>query len=564
MRATPVALALALGASAMAVPCPRPAHAQTMGGDFALDGFRPALDTRGFVTVDGAEVLPAGQPSFGLVTTWARGLLELAGDGASYRVDHVVSPTLLAAIGLPGPLGLELAAALPFGIVAADRGPDSDGGTPGAPNDDDDYRRGGQGLGDVGVHAKVRLGARGRLAAAAIADLTLPTASRGVWLGAGATGGGARLVVEWRGPGVRLGAHAGIRLRAGGDAAFVDDGAVDGGPATGEVVTAGPAIPAGVAVGWEVSPGRIELIGEIAAAIPLRGDLAPVEASAALRVRLAEASHFTIGAGTGLAPGAGNPDVRAVMAIVFEPRPPARARVVTEDVEVPPDAPRPGDLDDDTLVDTLDDCPEAAEDLDGFEDDDGCPDLDNDRDRLLDVDDLCPDEPEDRDGLDDEDGCPETDFDRDLIDDVDDACPTARGIAHDDPEQHGCPDRRRVRVGDGELEVFEDVFFEFDSAVIQERSHDILRVVAATLIANEEITRVEIGGHTDDRGAAAYNEDLSQRRAEAVRAFLIEEGVDGDRLEAHGYGEAVPKMKGRGEKVWSTNRRVEFLILARR
>ncbi len=563
MRALPRLAAAALGAAcAAAIHPPCLAHAQSMGGDLALDGFRPALDTRGFVSVDGAEVLPAGQPSFGLVTTWARGLLELRGDDASYRVEHVVSPTLLAAIGLPGPFGAELAASLPFGIVAADRDPDSDGGTPGAPNDDDDGGRGAQGVGDVGLHAKVRLGARGRLAVAAVADLTLPTASRGRWLGGGTTGGGARLVLEWRGARMRVGAHAGIRLRRGGDATFVDDGAMDG-PATGASVSLGPAIPAGVAVGWQLAPQQIELIGEVVALVPLRGDYAPVEASAALRVRLAEASHFTLGAGTGLAAGPGNPDVRAVMAIVFEPRPPRVERAVRRDPPPSPDAPRLGDRDDDTLIDTLDACPDEAEDVDGFEDDDGCPELDNDRDRILDVDDLCPDEPEDYDQLDDDDGCPETDFDHDLIDDVDDACPTARGIAHEDPAQHGCPDRNRVSVGDGQLDVFEDIFFEFDSAVIQARSHDILRVVAATMIANDALTLVEIGGHTDDRGRAAYNLALSQRRADAVRRFLADEGVDEERLAAQGYGESMPKVKGRGEQVWSTNRRVEFLIIER-
>src|SRR5688572_19436978 len=83
-----------------------------IGGDIPLDGFRPALDARGFVTVDGGEVLAPGEPSFGLVTTWSRGLLDLDGDGASYRVEDVVSPTLVAAIGVPSPLrgiGLELA-----------------------------------------------------------------------------------------------------------------------------------------------------------------------------------------------------------------------------------------------------------------------------------------------------------------------------------------------------------------------------------------------------------------------------------------------------------------------
>src|SRR5690349_10406733 len=153
-------------AVAVLLLCPRSGHhAQAQGADIELQAFRPALDSRGFVTVDGSAILEPGQPSFGLVTTWARHPLELDGDGASYRVEHLLTPTLIAALGLPH---LELAAALPFGVMAGDRDPDSDGGTPGLPNDDDRYGFGGQGLGDLGLHLKLHLlgGDRGGLALA--------------------------------------------------------------------------------------------------------------------------------------------------------------------------------------------------------------------------------------------------------------------------------------------------------------------------------------------------------------------------------------------------------------
>ncbi|MCB9561797.1 MAG: OmpA family protein [Kofleriaceae bacterium] len=562
MRALPRLATAAPCAVALALALASPAVAQPMGGDIPLDGFRPALDTRGFVALDGAEALPAGRPSFGLVTSWARGLLALDGDGAHYQVDHVVSPTLLAAIGLPGPLRAELAVALPFGVVAADRDPDSDGGTPADPTDDDHYRLGGQGVGDLGVHLKVRLGARGRLAVAGAVDLTLPTATDGVWLGSGATGGGARGIAEWRAGRLRLGANVGVRLRAGGDASFVDDGAMAG-PPTGVAVTLGPAVTAGAAAAWQLAPGKLEALAELDALIPLRGDYRPIEARGALRVRLAEASHLTLGAGTGLAGDAGNPDLRAMLGIVFEPTPPRRARVVIPDPPPSPDAPRPGDRDDDGIVDTLDACPDEREDFDDFEDGDGCPDVDNDRDGILDVDDLCLDEPEDRDGIEDEDGCPETDADHDRIPDVDDRCPLDKEMWNTFEDDDGCPDRGRVAIGDGGLIVLDSIYFEFDSAVIQQRSHDILHVVAETLQLNPDLLLIEIGGHTDERGSAAYNLALSQRRADAVRQFLIDDGVDGDRLEAQGYGETRPLVAGHGERAWRTNRRVEFLIVRR-
>src|SRR5687768_5058575 len=152
-----------LAATAAIAAAPSAARAQAMGGDIPIDGFRPALDTRGFVTVDGGEVLAPLEPSFGLVTTWARGL----------HVDDVVTPTLIGAIGLPGGLPLELAGSMPFGVIG-----DDDGGM--------------QGVGDLGLHLKARLLARRRWTAALALDATLPTATSGVWLGSGAPTGGAR------------------------------------------------------------------------------------------------------------------------------------------------------------------------------------------------------------------------------------------------------------------------------------------------------------------------------------------------------------------------------------
>jgi OmpA-OmpF porin, OOP family len=528
MRALPRLAAAALCAAAVA---PSTARADEIGGDIPLDGFRPALDARGFVTVDGGGVLAAGEPSFGLVTSWSRGLLELDGDGARYRVDDVVTPTLVAAIGLPGPLRLQVGASLPFGILAADRDPDRPG-EPGQPGDDG--QRGAQGLGDLGLHAKLRLAARGPWTVAAAAGVSLPTASRRRWMGSGATSLSGRAILERQAGRLRVGGNLGVRVRAGGDAVFHDDAITMGVPTTGASLVMGPAIPAGAAAAWAITPGMLDVIGEVAGEVALRGDYRPLEAVLALRVRLAEASHFTIGGGTGLGGAAGRPDLRAFAAILFEPgRGPGRPGRLEE---VPP-SPRVavaevGDRDGDGILDHEDLCPDDPEDFDGFEDDDGCPDPDNDGDGFLDHEDLCPDEAEDFDGYQDDDGCPDG--------------------------------GGRIAIGNSELEVFEDILFEFDSAVIDPRSHDILRVIASVLRANPGLTRIEIGGHTDSRGSAAYNRALSQRRAEAVRSFLVDEGVAGARLRAIGYGEDRPKVKGTGERVWRINRRVEFLIRERR
>jgi hypothetical protein len=110
-------------------------------------------------------------------------------------------------------------------------------------------------------------------------------------------------------------------------------------------------------------------------------------------------------------------------------------------------APRVRDADGDGIEDSVDQCPELAEDRDGFEDADGCPDFDNDGDGVPDADDKCPHELEDDDGFEDDDGCPDPDNDRDGILDAEDACPNEAGVKDPDPKLNGCPFRDQDKDG---------------------------------------------------------------------------------------------------------------------
>ncbi|MCA9549247.1 MAG: OmpA family protein [Myxococcales bacterium] len=216
-----------------------------------------------------------------------------------------------------------------------------------------------------------------------------------------------------------------------------------------------------------------------------------------------------------------------------------------------PDADRDGD----DIVDRADACPDEPEDVDGFEDDDGCPDPDNDRDGIPDAADACMMQP----GLPAARGCPDTDRDGDGVVDREDNCPDEPGT----PEARGCRQRQLVVIRGERLEILDKVYFDTAKARIQTRSYALLRNVAAVIKAHPEIDRVEVQGHTDSQGVADANLALSQRRAEAVQAFLQKEGVAPERLVARGYGESEPIAPNETKAGRAENRRVEFRISQR-
>jgi OOP family OmpA-OmpF porin len=220
-----------------------------------------------------------------------------------------------------------------------------------------------------------------------------------------------------------------------------------------------------------------------------------------------------------------------------------------------------GDRDGDGLLDSVDQCPDDPEDFDGFEDTDGCPEPDNDKDGILDKDDLCPNNPEDKDGFQDKDGCPEADNDNDRILDRNDSCPNDPETYNGFQDKDGCPDRGKVLIEENQIVILEKIYFETDSAEIQQRSYPIIDAVAATLIGNPHITMIEIQGHADERATDEYNIRLTRDRAAAVLEALVQRGTDRRRMRSAGYGERCPIDPSHNEPAWEKNRRVEFKIL---
>ncbi|TVP76762.1 MAG: peptidoglycan-associated lipoprotein Pal [Gemmatimonadales bacterium] len=107
----------------------------------------------------------------------------------------------------------------------------------------------------------------------------------------------------------------------------------------------------------------------------------------------------------------------------------------------------------------------------------------------------------------------------------------------------------------------EMVFFEYDESRITPQAEQVLRQKVAILEASPQV-RLRLEGHTDERGSGEYNQALGSRRAESVREFFVQMGVDANRFETTSYGEERPLVNRSDEEAWAQNRRVEFVITA--
>lgn len=463
---------------------------------------------------------------------------------------------------------------------------------------------GGGGVGDLSLGARARIlgEAEDTFALGAQFTLTLPTGG-GELRGEDFLSVHPELLLELRLPlGMRVTANVGVRVRE-------DQNDADSNLTFQDELTLGLGFAAPI---WQDGSTHLDAHAQLLASTALRDAMSQTSTPAELLVgaKLHHESGVSTGllAGPGLTTGLGTPQVRVVAYVGYQP--PAEQPVAG-----------PGDRDGDGLLDTEDDCPDDPEDPDQFADEDGCPDPDNDEDGVLDVDDQCPLEPEDADGDRDEDGCPDPDRDGDgLADDVDqcpddpedmdefedddgcpdpdndgdgvldlqDRCAMEPGPAgnggcpdpdrdgdtvvdrldncpdeHGPPVNQGCAEEQQVRIQDGRLEILDVVHFRTNRDVIQRRSYGLLDNVGQVLNSHPEIERIRVEGHTDSRGRRRHNVTLSQRRAEAVVAYLTEHAdVDAARLEARGFGPdqpVVPNAASREDH--ARNRRVEFNIL---
>jgi OOP family OmpA-OmpF porin len=127
------------------------------------------------------------------------------------------------------------------------------------------------------------------------------------------------------------------------------------------------------------------------------------------------------------------------------------------------------------------------------------------------------------------------------------------------------PPPARAKIVENKIVIDEKIQFEYDKAIILEVSHGILDEVVKVMKENPQVKKVRVEGHASDegRGAAAneYNKRLSDKRAGAVKDYLISKGIEAGRLESIGYGVDKPIAGNDTEEGREKNRRVEFNIL---
>ena len=203
------------------------------------------------------------------------------------------------------------------------------------------------------------------------------------------------------------------------------------------------------------------------------------------------------------------------------------------------------DTDKDGIPDNKDACPEVA----GLKEFNGCPDTDGDG--VPDKDDKCPDVA----GPAENGGCPWPDTDGDGVLDKDDLCPEVAGPA----SNKGCPEpdeNEQKKLN----QYAKTILFDTGKSTIKFESAEVLNQIL-NVLKKYPNSRFRIEGHTDSTGKRAKNMILSQNRADAVKVYLIQGGIDAGRLESQGFGPDRPIASNKNKKGRELNRRVEINLI---
>jgi OOP family OmpA-OmpF porin len=414
--------------------------------------FRPAVDSKGFLSVNGSDILGHTNISFGLVLDYGRHIMrtrsdETPSDAAGQPcvnqdcvlldgsegsgVPALIENSFQATFGFNYGLFNKAVVGLSIPVVLLGADPTYQIGADGAQHNSARLDR--QTISTIALHGKYRITRVDRgpgLAIVAQAGIPIGDVSRdlggdpGFWYWPQAVLEQRLGSTQW----FKVGVNVGYRGHTGDNPRFEND--LTGRPQL-EEGTFQYGNQATLGLGLSIRAlDALDIVAETYGTYLMDGDADEAqklsqEFIGGIKLFIEKNSFLMLGGGSrAFSTGFQAANVRLVLGFVFEPS--------------------IGDRDGDGYKDDVDKCPDEPEDFDGFEDEDGCPDPDNDKDGILDIDDRCPDIPEDRDGDQDDDGCPEgkKDGDRDG-----DGIPDSRDKCPDDPEDKdgfedldGCPD----------------------------------------------------------------------------------------------------------------------------
>ena len=429
----------------------------------------------------------------------------------------------------------------------------------------------GTAMGDVSLHLKATLVDRSNLALAGSVMMTLPTAKDDQLAGVDLPSGLLRALATYHSGSITIGGNAGVWLRGRTQFASVQ----------------GSELSFAVGGAYRVNRDLSAVVDGFGGKSLVSGSTAAdatLVALAGVRYHALANVDVTAALGRGLMNGPGSPSALATVSVGYVSRPSyverkrlpvvigdrdgdsvrddadkcvnvAEDKDMFEDDDGCPDQ----DNDKDLIDDNIDKCPLAAEDLDSYEDSDGCPELDNDGDGVQDRMDKCPNEAEDKDGFADSDGCPEKDNDNDGIDDDADKCPAAAEIINGNNDQDGCPDAGdpAAVMGSDRIELLESI--TFNGTALTRNSTSVLGQVAGMLRAHREIKRLRVIVHVNERNAK--DNELTQKRADTIREWLVQWGIAATRLEARGFGSSKMLVLPSSKNAQAINERVEFVVM---
>jgi OOP family OmpA-OmpF porin len=139
--------------------------------------------------------------------------------------------------------------------------------------------------------------------------------------------------------------------------------------------------------------------------------------------------------------------------------------------------------------------------------------------------------------------------------------PEPEPVKAPEPEPEPTPPPPKATLAGEKIDLSETVQFETDSAVLVDRSKQLLDDVARELSEHPEVKRVVIEGHTDAVASKRHNMKLSQDRVASVKAYLLSKGVEAKRLTTKAFGETKPIASNKTEEGRAKNRRVDFKVL---